>query len=111
MLNWLKRNKKICFLTIVGGAILVCAVLLCIFLIPKDGGEQNKDTPTLTVETPQKLSISDTDTFVLDVTVSSFGQTNPKDIHDDAETSARLGCRFNALTERAQGEQAHLQCL
>ena len=71
MLNWLKRNKKICF--IVGGAVLVCAVLLCIFLISKDGGEQNKDTPTLTVETPQKLSISDTDTFVLDVTVSSFG--------------------------------------
>ncbi|MBQ9750299.1 MAG: hypothetical protein IJV87_06955 [Clostridia bacterium] len=71
MLNWLKRNKKICF--IVGGVLVVCTVLLCIFLIPKDGGEQNKDTPTLTVETPQKLSISDTDTFVLDVTVSSFG--------------------------------------
>ena len=71
MAKWLKRNKKICF--IVGGAILVCAVLLCIFLILKDGGEQSKDTPTLTVETPQKLSISDTDTFVLDVTVSSFG--------------------------------------
>ena len=71
MLNWLKRNKKICF--IVGGVLVVCTVLLCIFLIPKDGGEQNKDTPTLTVETPQKLSISETDTFVLDVTVSSFG--------------------------------------
>jgi hypothetical protein len=71
MLNWLKRNKILCF--IVGGAILVCAVLLCIFLILKDGGKQNKDTPTLTVETPQKLSISGTDTFVLDVSVSSFG--------------------------------------
>ena len=71
MLNWLKRNKKMCF--IVGGAVLVCAVLLCIFLIPKDGGEQNKDTPILTVETPQKLSIKDTDTFVLDVSISSFG--------------------------------------
>ena len=71
MLNWLKRNKILCF--IVGGVLIVSAVLLCIFLIPKDGGEQNKDTPTLTVETPQKLSISDTDTFVLDVTVSSFG--------------------------------------
>ena len=71
MLNWLKRNKILCF--IVGGAILTCAVLLCIFLIPKDDGEANTDTPTLTVETPQKLSISGTDTFVLDVTVSSFG--------------------------------------
>ena len=71
MLNWLKRNKILCF--IVGGVLIVSAVLLCIFLIPKDGGEQNKDTPTLTVETPQKLSISGTDTFVLDVTISSFG--------------------------------------
>ncbi len=73
MLNWLKRNKKLCFLTIVGGVLLVSAVLLCILLIPKDGGEANTDTPTLTVESPQKLSISGTDTFVLDVTISSFG--------------------------------------
>ena len=71
MLNWLKRNKKICF--IVGGVLIVCAILLCILLIPKDGGETNKNTPTLTVESPQKLSISGTDTFVLDVTISSFG--------------------------------------
>ena len=71
MLNWLKRNKILCF--IVGGVLLVCALLLCIFLISKDGGEQNKDTPTMIVETPQKLSIKDTDTFVLDVTISSFG--------------------------------------
>jgi hypothetical protein len=71
MLNWLKRNKILCF--IVGGVLVVCTVLLCIFLIPKDGGEQNKDTPTLTVESPQKLSISGADTFVLDVSVSSFG--------------------------------------
>ena len=71
MLNWLKRSKKICF--IVGGVLIVCAILLCILLIPKDGGETNQNTPTLTVETPQKLSIQDTDTFVLDVTISSFG--------------------------------------
>ena len=71
MKEWLKRNKILCF--IVGGAVLVCAVLLCIFLIPKDGGEQTGNAPTLTVETPQKLSISGTDTFVLDVTISSFG--------------------------------------
>ena len=71
MAEWLKRNKILCF--IVGGVLIVCAVLLCIFLIPKDDGEANTDTPTLTVETPQKLSISETDTFVLDVTISSFG--------------------------------------
>ena len=71
MLEWLKRNKILCF--IVGGVLIVSAVLLCIFLIPRNGGEQNTDTPTLTVETPQKLSIKGTDTFVLDVTISSFG--------------------------------------
>ena len=71
MAQWLKRNKILCF--IVGGATLICAVLLCMFLIPKDGGEQTGDTPTLTVETPQKLSFSGTDTFVLDVTISAFG--------------------------------------
>ena len=71
MAEWFKKNKILCF--IVGGAILICAVLLCIFLIPRNGGEQVGDTPTLTVDTPQKLSISGTDTFVLDVTISSFG--------------------------------------
>ena len=71
MAEWLKRNKILCF--IVGGVLIVCAILLCILLIPKDGGETNQNTPTLTVETPQKLSISGTDTFVLDVTISSFG--------------------------------------
>ena len=68
MKEWL---KILCF--IVGGVLIVSAVLLCIFLIPKDDGEANTDTPTLTVESPQKLSISETDTFVLDVTISSFG--------------------------------------
>ena len=71
MAEWLNRNKKI--YSIVGGVILVCAVLFCIFLISKDDGKQKKDIPILTVETPQKLSIKDTDTFVLDVTISSFG--------------------------------------
>lgn len=71
MLEWLKKNKKICF--IIGGALLLCAVLLCIFLITKDGREQNNGAPTLTVETPQKISKSQTDTIMIDVTISSFG--------------------------------------
>ena len=71
MLEWLKKNKKIYF--IIGGALLLCAVLLCIFLITKDGGEQNNGAPTLTVETPQKISKSQTNTIMIDVTISSFG--------------------------------------
>ena len=71
MLKRLKRNKRLCFIT--GGVLVVCAVLLCFFLIRNGGESQDKDTPVLTVETPQKLSIKNTDTFVLDVTVSSLG--------------------------------------
>ena len=71
MLEWLKRNKKICI--IIGSAALVCAVLLCIFSMLSDGGKQKSDEPTLIVETPQKLKISETDTFMLDVSISSLG--------------------------------------
>ena len=71
MLECLKRNKKICF--IVGGTLLLCALLLCFFLIRGDGEEKKTDTPILVVETPQKLKISETDTFVLDVSISSLG--------------------------------------
>ena len=69
MAKWLKKNKTLCFT--VGGILLACAVLLCVFLIPS--GEQSDNSPTLTVESPQKLSASQTDTFVLDVKISSFG--------------------------------------
>ena len=70
MAKWLKKNKTLCFT--VGGILLACAVLLCIFLIPR--GEQSGNSPTLTVESPQKLSASQTDTFVLDVTISTLGE-------------------------------------
>lgn len=69
MAKWLKKNKTLCFT--VGGILLACAVLLCVFLI--SSGEQSGNSPTLTVESPQKLSASQTDTLVLDVTISSFG--------------------------------------
>ncbi|MBQ7293422.1 MAG: hypothetical protein IJW79_06760 [Clostridia bacterium] len=72
MADWLKRNKKICF--IAGSAILICAVILCIFSVSEDVEKQNSDMPTLIVETPQKLSVSATDTFTLDVSISSLGE-------------------------------------
>ena len=70
MAKWLKKNKTLCFT--VGGILLACAVLLCIFLIPR--GERPDDNPILTVESPQRLSATQTDTFVLDVTISTLGE-------------------------------------
>ena len=51
------------------------AILLCVLLIPGNG-DNNGDTsePTLTVQTSQKISLSGTDTFTLDVTISSLGE-------------------------------------
>jgi len=54
-----------------GGLILL--LILCLFLARCTGMVGNK--PTLTVETPQKLSASQTDTFTLDVTISDLGET------------------------------------
>ena len=68
-----KKNKKIYLLTAVGGGLLVCAILLCVFLIPRTVKDPDNRTPILAVETPQKLSVSHTDVFVLDVTISSLG--------------------------------------
>ncbi len=68
-----KRNKIIYF--IIGGVALLCAALLCIFISFGDGEAIVPKKPTLTVETPQKLSVSETDTFTLDVTISSLEDT------------------------------------
>ena len=71
MFEWLKRNKKICL--IVGTLIIVCAIFLCVLPWILSRTESEEDSPTLTVETPQKISKSQTDTLVIDVTISSFG--------------------------------------
>ena len=53
-----------------GGCVLIAALVL---LLMRCGGEPVVSEPTLTVETPQKLSASQTDEFTLDVTISSLG--------------------------------------
>ena len=68
MLTRLKRNKILCL--IAGCAILLCVILLCVF--PRSKNVEKKEH-ILIVETPPKLSILDTDPFLIDVEVSSFG--------------------------------------
>ena len=65
--NEQKKKKK--WPWIVG--VCVLAVILAL-LLARCNGEQEK-IPTLTIETPQKMSLSDTDEFTLDVTVSALG--------------------------------------
>ena len=55
----------------IGGiiAMLIIAALLFLYFYHDDPG-----TPTLILETPQKLSVSQTEEFTLDVTVSALGE-------------------------------------
>lgn len=53
-------------------AVCVLAVAL-VFVLTRGQREQNAGMPTLTVETPQKLSKSETTEFTLDVTISDLG--------------------------------------
>ena len=63
-----KPNNRKALLYAAGiAALLILSLILCLCL----GKEKN--IPVLKVETPQKPSASQTDTFTLDVTVSSLG--------------------------------------
>ena len=55
---------------VLGGIVLLALVLI----IVRRSTENESINPTLTIETPQKLSASETDTFVLDVSVSALGE-------------------------------------
>ena len=64
-----KRKKKL-FIGIGAGVLLLLLILALLFMnLDKIMG----GTPTLTIETPQKISKSETEEFTLDVTISSFG--------------------------------------
>lgn len=66
------RKKKI----IIGvsiGAILILSILALLFI---NRNYIIDNTPTLTIETPQRISISKAEDFTLDVTISSFGEAN-----------------------------------
>ena len=65
----MKRFLKKSWPWLVGA--LVLAVAICLLLV-RCGGDVAPGTPTLTVETPQKLSASQTDEFTLDVTISNL---------------------------------------
>lgn len=65
------KTKKKLFIGIGAGVLLLLLILFLLFMnwdkITTGG------TPTLTIETPQKINKSETEEFTLDVTISSFG--------------------------------------
>ena len=65
-----ENKKKIIIGTVIG--VLVIALLITFFLLV--GKDKLMETPVLTIETPQKISVSETDEFTLDITVSSLGE-------------------------------------
>ena len=65
------ENKKKIFIG-TGAGVLIIALLIIIFLF-MNNDKLSFGTPTLTIETLQKISVSETDDFTLDVTISSFG--------------------------------------
>ena len=64
-----KTRKKRKWPWILGLCVLV--VILILLLVRCDS--EPEGVPTLTVETPQKLSVSETEEFALDVTISELG--------------------------------------
>ena len=63
-----KKRKKWPWILAVCLALIAAAALYYFYFYQGDSG-----TPTLVVETPQKLSVSQTEDFTLDVTVSDLG--------------------------------------
>jgi len=65
------NTKKKLFIGIGTGVLLLLLILFLLFMnLDKITG----GTPTLTIETPQKISKSEAEEFTLDVTISSFGE-------------------------------------
>ena len=63
-----KKRKKWPWIVVICMLLIAAAALYYFYFYQGDSG-----TPTLIVETPQKLSVSQTEDFTLDVTVSDLG--------------------------------------
>lgn len=71
-----KINKKLLVIISVCIAALISVLILFLFIIPSNKVHTPKkaDEPTLTIETPKKLNISEDKDIIIDVTLSSLGE-------------------------------------
>lgn len=79
-----KTKKKLC----IGIAVGVTLLLLIIFLLYKHSDEIVNEAPILSIETPQKISVSKDDEFTIDITITNFG--------DALYPAASMSIAFNA---------------
>ena len=98
---------------IVGICVLIAAVVLLLIRCDSKNAPPVSGEPTLTVETPQKLSVSQTEDFTLDVTISDLGDVRyPAMSMSIAFDSSRLeflgveeGNVFVLSTENSTGQK------
>ncbi|MBQ8802932.1 MAG: hypothetical protein IJZ53_04780 [Tyzzerella sp.] len=65
-----KTKKKL----FIGIGVVVLLLLLIVFLLFMNWDKIVKKIPTLTIETPHKISIQETEEILLDMSISSFGE-------------------------------------
>ncbi len=106
------KERKMQWLAIGGTVFLLVFALLGFCLLHKNV-DFNKGLPTLIVETPQKLSASETDTFVLDVLISSLGDAlypaASMSISFDSARLEFLGVEEGNVLIRNEGEDSSIQ--
>lgn len=66
-----KKTKVNKWIAILGVSIFVVLVVLLVALFSR---EKIANTPTITIETPPKMSLSNEESFTLDVTISDLGE-------------------------------------
>lgn len=69
----LKNNKKIIIISII--ILLILSITISSVIIIKTSTQTVTTTPTIKIETPQKISIEKENTFTLDVTISTLGDS------------------------------------
>lgn len=69
----LKNNKKIIIISII--ILLILSITISSVIIIKTSTQTVTTTPTIKIETPQKISIEKKNTFTLDVTISTLGDS------------------------------------
>lgn len=109
MSEWLKRNKKIWIPVL---AVIVCAVIALTLVLILNNGYAGAKSAILTVETPQKVSRNTTESIIIDVTVSSFGEAlYPAASMSISFDSARLefmGIREGNVFVNSDGEKGKI---
>lgn len=79
------KNKKFILIGAIGGALLLFLIIVFLYV----NQDKITGTPTLKIETPQKISLSQTDEFTVDVTLASMGE--------DIYPAASMSIAFDTL--------------